>query len=243
MARLKDKQFLVLGGAEPVGEGIVRQLLGAGARVIVPAPSQEKLVRLREQLDPVAGIRLTTLLGDLDSEASVENLREDVTGQGSVDGVIASMDSGWEGPSLVKTSIEDWRTVLKNNLTAHFLAAKAFLPVLARQPGSSYLFIHSRAALTPLPNSGLISIAAAAQLMLKDVLVAEQGEGRVRINSLVISTPVISRVHPRGNPAWLTVDDIGAYSVYLTSAETIHGRTIILKNRIQVSEIDSCKQV
>lgn len=243
MARLKDKQFLVFGGAEAVGEGIVRQLLGAEARVIVPAPSEEKLAQLRQQLDSMASSRLTTLLGDLDSEASVENLREDITGQGSVDGVIASLDSGWEGPSLVQTSIEDWRTVLKNNLTVLFLVAKTFLPVLARQPGSSYLFIHGRAALTPLPKAGLLSIAAAAQLMLKDVLVAEQGEGRVRINSLVISTPVISRAHPRGNPAWLTVDDVGVYSVYLASAETIHGRTITLKNRIQVSEIDSCKQV
>jgi NAD(P)-dependent dehydrogenase (short-subunit alcohol dehydrogenase family) len=48
---LNQQNILVAGGAGEVGEGITQQLLAAGATVIVPSRSPDKLERLKMQVE------------------------------------------------------------------------------------------------------------------------------------------------------------------------------------------------
>jgi hypothetical protein len=74
---------------------------------------------------------------------------------------------------------------------------------------------------------------------LKDVLAAEHEHRSVRINSLVLATPVITRSRPQGRANWLTADSAGEYAAYLASdaAINIRGETIIFKDRKQLEAL------
>ncbi|MEO7995581.1 MAG: hypothetical protein ABI743_14375, partial [bacterium] len=87
--------------------------------------------------------------------------------------------------------------------------------------------------------SGPVSICCAAQLMLKDVLAAEHHSSAVRINTLVINTPVITRDRPEGSPEWLTAEDIGDACVFLASVTSsrIRGESYWLDRRSQLAEM------
>ena len=231
---LNGKRVLVAGGAGAVGEGIVRVCLEEGAEVVVPSRTQDKLDRFLEAIPEGNRDRLTTLVGEIGQETGARQLRDEIRrSKGQLDAVVASLGGWWQGPRLIETPLEQWQKVLTDNLTSHVVAAKTFLPVLGRRPGTSYLFINGGAALTPIPHSGPISVAAAAQLMLKDVLVAELPSLSVRINTLVIESFVVTREHRAGQAGWLTSEDVGDYVAYLISprAAAIRGQTIRFKRR------------
>lgn len=235
MSILDGKNVLVIGGAGEVGEGIVRQCLNAGATVVVPSRSQYRLDELRQHL---AGCDLTRLIirqAGCGTEAGAMDLYDFIVDELSyLDIVVASIGGWWQGENLVDVSLRLWNQLMENSLTAHFVAAKTFLPLLAEGNGGRYIMLNGGAALKVVPNAGPISVSAAAQLVLKDVFVEEMKDSPVTINTLLINTPVITRSREViKKHYWLTVDEVGLYVVYLASdaLETTHGETIILKTR------------
>src|SRR5438105_1137320 len=171
MGRLDGKVSLVLGGAGFVGEGIVRSFLEEGAFVIVPSRSPERLQGLRQLLGPLANERLVTVPANTGTVAGAEALRGQILAKmGRLDAVVASLGGWWQGPKLVETSVEELGKVLSDNLLSHFIAARTFIPALARSPGSTYTFIAGLAAEVPSAGSGPVSMAMAGQQVLQRVL-------------------------------------------------------------------------
>ncbi|MGB3627361.1 MAG: SDR family oxidoreductase, partial [Henriciella sp.] len=160
------EKAIVLGGAGDVGEGIVRQLRAAGWTTIVPSRSADKLDALATAshghgaFDPV--------VADIGSEAGGADSADEIAARhGSVDLIVASVGGWWSGPPLLSMAVEDWYTLLEGSLSSHFHAARAFLPLVLGNPASQYVFINGGAARMPVPGSGPISVAAAAQEMLQ----------------------------------------------------------------------------
>lgn len=230
---LHGKTVLIAGGAGEVGEGLVRAFLAAEATVVVPSRSQEKLDALC--MDGPNRDRLIAKAVDVGSAVGAVALRNWIADEvGPLDAVVASLGGWWEGRPLTGVSLDTWDEVLGMGLTAHFNVAKTFLPMLTDRPGASYTLINGTAALAPVPASGPLSVSAAGQLMLKNVLAAENES--VRVNTLVLNTPVRTRSRPDGEDSWLTADDAGAYAAFLASdtARGKHGETIVFKSAEQL---------
>jgi 3-oxoacyl-[acyl-carrier protein] reductase len=240
MGSLDKKIALVAGGAGEVGEGIVKVLLREGATVVVPSRGEEKLFELRERLGAIARNALVTFKAEIGTIEGAEQVRERILDQfGHLDCAVASLGRWWQGSHLTEVPIDTWNTILRNNLTSHFIVVRTFLPMIIRRPGGSYVFINGDACDVPVPNSGPISIVAAAQLMMKDVIAAELKGDPVRVNSIIIGTPVVTRSRKKVQPAWLTADEVGRYTAYLLSDDSagVNGESIRLKERSQVEEL------
>lgn len=234
MATLNGNIILVAGGAGAVGEGITRQFISAGATVVVPSRSLEKGDQLRDLVGNPPAEQLVTLTGSIGDESGADELRRQIVDRyGRLDHAVASLGGWWQGKPLIKIDLERWQQVLHNNLTTHFIMARAFVPLLA--PPGSYTLISGDAGINPVPNAGPVSTAAAALIMLGKVLAAENGPGGVRVNNLVLGTPIITRARPNGKPEWLTADEVGRYCVALASGSE-GGQTILFENAGQLSK-------
>lgn len=110
-----------------------------------------------------------------------------------------------------------------------------FLPAIREQTDSSYTFINGGGALHPVPTAGPVSVSAAAQLMLQKVFSAEHEAFPVRINSLVLATPVKTRSRGQTPPDWISADEAGQYCVALAQGNT-SGETIIFENADQLPQ-------
>lgn len=224
------KTVLVAGGAGEVGEGIVRQLLSRGHRVLVQSRRLKKIQELAERLGNPED--LIAIAGDIQTERDMESLQDAIGETGyELDGVVASIGSWWSGPNLVDLDLLTYQHVMNERLTTHFLIAKAFLADLQDRAGASYLFIHSAAGYIPIPGSGPVSIAGAAQAMMKDVFAKELEGKAVRVNQLTMMGSIGTRSHPNPDPEGLTNDDVGRYVAYLVEADSVRGETIKFSHR------------
>ncbi len=221
MSKLENKITLILGGAGNVGEGIVRAFLKAGAIVAVPSRKVEKLEELRTYLGELAHPeRFIPIVGEIGQIDSAESIRDQLLKQfGKLDAVVASLGGWWFGNKPVtEVSIAEWQQYLDSNLTSHFITAHTFLPILQENKGASYTLIGGAAAEVPIPNVSPVSITAAGQMMLAQVLMQENKGSAVRINEVIIHSWVTTRSSKeRSQPTWISADDIGEFTAWLAS--------------------------
>jgi 3-oxoacyl-[acyl-carrier protein] reductase len=234
MSKLEGKVAFIPGGAGNVGEGIVRSFLKAGAIVAVPSRKAEKLTELRGYLGDIAtDENFIPLVGEISQIADAERIRDQLLQKfGKLDIVVASLGGWWSGNKpITEVAIDEWQQYLNSNLTSHFIAARTFLPILKEQKASSYTLIGGAAAEVPIPNVSLVSIPAAAQLMLAQILIAENKNSAVRINEVIIHSWVATRANQENSqPTWITADDIGEFTAWLASdaASMVNGSILRL---------------
>lgn len=236
---MRNKTIMVLGAAGGVGEGVVDELVRAGARVLAVSRAKTRLDQLAERLARPRQLEL--IVGDVGSEAAASALFESVKRSAPrLDGAVASIGSWWQGPPLTGTALEDWNAVLTERLTSHFLAARYFIPfIAATSPRGFYLGIGGSTAELPVPNSGPVSVASAAQVMLTKVLRAEASETGLRIQELMLWTTIATRIHGgKVDPSWITPNDVGRHIIALMASEAAAREPIVhLRSRDAVGKV------
>jgi 3-oxoacyl-[acyl-carrier protein] reductase len=139
---LAGKSVLVTGGAGGIGSACVRAFAAEGARVAIHyRTSRDRAEELARETGGVA------LQADLTEEAEVERLFAETTGAlGQID-VCAAVAGMWprDDEPLWRLSLARWEEVLRANLTATFLTARAFLREVKRNGHGSLIVVGSTA--------------------------------------------------------------------------------------------------
>lgn len=217
MARLEGQTVVVGGGTGSVGEGIVRAFLTEGARVFVPYRTPEKRDRLTEYVSEVDTGELVCLGGNVGDEDSIQEFRNELRKRADrVDLAVASIGGWYYGYSLHRMPFSDWQRVLNSNLTTHFLFMRAMLSLMHDQNHGTYVMINGGASKLVAPESGMVSIVAAAQKMMTKVLVHEAEGTHVRVHAVIAFDPVKTRDRrSQVVDDWLSPEDLGNYIVRL----------------------------
>jgi NAD(P)-dependent dehydrogenase (short-subunit alcohol dehydrogenase family) len=186
------KSVLVSGAGSAIGERLVRTLLARGdAKVFATSRSDERLERLRTALSSEQRASFVAIVGDAGDFSGASALAAQIETLGGIDCAVAIFGRGvWTSGSLVDLTPNEWRAVLDEMLTAHFAFARAMFPVLSRRPGSLYLSLGGGAAFEPMRDAGLMSIAAAGQLMMTRILDRERGARDPRAIELIVNAAV-----------------------------------------------------
>ncbi len=206
------KAVLVAGAAGGIGQSVVRALLASGETAVFGTSRRaQRLAELSARLDAEQRSRFTPIEGDAGDFAGAARIVQQTVALGGVDAGVAILGRGWwTGGPVLDAAPGVWTSILDEMLTGHFAFARALIPMLASRPGSLYLSIGGGAAFAPLRDAGLVSIAAAGQLMLTRVLARERGPAPPRILELVVDGPVNTRESRQfAEPAWIRDDDVG----------------------------------
>jgi NAD(P)-dependent dehydrogenase (short-subunit alcohol dehydrogenase family) len=217
MGRLEGQTVVVGGGTGSVGEGLTRAFLTEGARVFVPYRTEDKRDRLIDYVDDVESGELICLEGDVGDEASIQTFRNELRARTErVDLAVASIGGWYYGYSLHRMPFTDWQRVLHSNLTTHFLFMRAMLSLMHDQKRGTYVMINGGASKLVAPESGMISILAAAQKMMTRVLVQEAKGTEVEVYAVVAFDAVKTRSrNAQVVDDWLAPEDLGHYIVRL----------------------------
>lgn len=214
---LDGKCVVVAGGTGSVGEGLVRAFLQEGAQVIVPCRSPEKSERLESYVRNDGGDRLLCIPGNVGEEDSATEFWTAVRGRfPRIDLGVACLGGWYYGYSLHHMPITDWNRIIGNNLTSHFLFMRQCLSTFYEQNSGTYVMINGGASEIVAPESGAISIVAAAQRMMSRVIAEEAHGTNIRAYTVIAFNPVKTRERG-GNVVedWVTGEDLGKYVAML----------------------------
>ena len=120
------------GASDGIGAAVARQLVDAGARVVLGATSDRIHDRAAELGDAAIGV-----VGDLTREGCAEALVDAAVGRwGRLDILVnnagmTSVASGWDTDADVASlSLADWESAIARNMTTAFLMCRAAVPVM-----------------------------------------------------------------------------------------------------------------
>jgi NAD(P)-dependent dehydrogenase (short-subunit alcohol dehydrogenase family) len=226
MPSLEGAKVVVAGGAGGVGEGIVRSLLRQGAQVIATSRSEGKLRELQAYCQGLPG-ELIPMVGDLGDEEAARALQSQIYGRfREIDVAVASLGGWWQGKPLTSVDMETWDRILRENLTAHFLALRMLVPLLHPKTGS-YVHVNGFSAEQALPMAGPVALAAAAQKSMVLTLAEELEPTGIQVYELILG-PIQTRarlLQGPGQPDWYTPEEVGEHIVGLLTRrdeEVVH---------------------
>ena len=230
---LTGHRVLVPGGTGAVGEGVVRNMLRAGADVVVPTRSTQRSTEFRHVLGDAADERLHLVVHDYTTFDGAQSLVAEVRSRlGALDHVVAPIGGWWAGGPLRSVSEADWSTAFTGLATTHMAVLRAALPVLSDR--GSYVVVVGDSALFPVPDSGLVSMEQAAVLMMQRVAAAESER---RVFALLLG-PVSTRVSP-GQPDWVTADQVGRVTTTIAAHPSFSGQTVALHGLDEVEAAEA----
>lgn len=186
MNALADKVAIVTGASSGIGHATARLFAKEGAAVVVAARRQHELDALVETITAQGG-RAMALAGDVGDEAFASALVETAVDRfGGLDiafnnaGILGAM-----GP-VPEMSLAAWNQVIHTNLTSAFLGAKYQLPAMAARNGGSLIFTSTFVGYTTgMPGMSAYAASKAGLVGLTQVLAAEYGPQRIRVNALL----------------------------------------------------------
>ncbi len=205
-ADLSGKRIVIGGGTGDVGVEIVDRLLTAGAEVIAVVRSAGRADALPKNAS------LTLIEGFPEDDADVAALRAQLSSIGAVHGAVASLGPWFHGPALADLPKTDWDHMVSAALTSHYLFARSLMPALSTSAGQ-YVMINGAGALAPVPHSGVVSILAHAQMMMGEVLAAENLS--VGVHTLMLRSIIATRARPKHDPSWITAAEVGEACAWL----------------------------
>ena len=233
MGTLTGQRILVAGGTGTVGRYLVGALLDAGATVVVPSRSKDKIDELSSATDAAHRARLEGIVGDITDESQADRMRSLV---GRIHGAIVSIGRWVPAEHVLDAPRSDLERAISNYALEHFSVAKVLLPLVEEARGAYVMITGSLSYEPDGPGTGLVAIAGATQSMLGRVLMKERADRGARINEIVIYS-----AFGRGNDDANEVkgEDVGRYACFLLSSQgkTVKGQAIHLRSRRDLDPI------
>jgi NAD(P)-dependent dehydrogenase (short-subunit alcohol dehydrogenase family) len=209
-ARLPGRRVLVVGAGTqrssdpdaPIGNGRAIAVLAAreGAAVACADLHREAAAETARLIEAEGG-RAEVIVGDVRDEAACARVVEESAQLlGGLDGVVCNVGIGL-GRGLEGTSVEEWDAVHAVNVRAHFLVARAALPLM--DDGGAVVFISSVAGLRPGTRIPAYDTTKAALAGLSRHVALEGSRRGIRANVVapgLIDTP-LGRRATEGRPS------------------------------------------
>ena len=192
---LAGKVAVVTGGSKGIGRATCRLLAANGCRVAVVARAQADIDAVVDELRANGG-QAVGVRADATSADDLVAVREQVEGELGPADIVLPYAGGFESFTPVwETSLEEWETVMRVNLTSTFLALRTFMPsMIERRTGAIVVMSSVSGRFLDKLTTASYAASKAAVLMLMRHAAIEAGEHGVRINAIAPATVTSERI-------------------------------------------------
>lgn len=171
---LNNKTILVTGGSSGIGKSIANLCSHLGAQTIIVGRNEK---RLQENVSSM-GISASYIVADLTSDDDIQALVEKLP---KLNGIVHCAGIGHRKMGKQVTR-EDVEKVMRINFEAPVLLQAALLSSKKVLPGSSIVFIASKAASSPSIGNGIYSASKGALISYAKCLSLELAPRQIRVN-------------------------------------------------------------
>lgn len=237
--KLKDKVYIVTGGAKGIGRAITEELASEGAIPVIVGRSQKEAEDLHEQIATQGGKSLVVVaqLGTTDNCKAIVD--QTIAAFGRLDGIVNNAGVN-DGVGLIKGNPEAFQKSVNTNLSHYYDLVHYAVDHLIANKGA-VVNISSKTAVTGQGGTSGYAASKGAQLALTREWAVELAPHGVRVNAIVpaeVMTPqyqrwidsfedkerslsVITSRIPLGK-RMTTSEEIAAMTVFLLSDRSAH---------------------
>jgi len=220
-----DRVIMVTGATAGIGRAVARDLVRAGATVILHGRSEKALEALYQELKPQGPAEPTVAQIDFERAQGpqYQALTTEIESRyGRLDGLLHNAGMLGDRSPIEHYDIGLWQRVLLVNLTAPFILTRCLLPLLGSSADASLVFTTSGVGQRGRAFWGAYAVAKAGTERLAEVMADELENTAIRVNLVnpgATRTRMRARAYPAENPASLQApEDITATYLYLLGA-------------------------
>ncbi len=191
---IKDKLFVVTGATSGFGKSIALRLIAEGARVILNARGEEKLISCQQNFPD----QVEFVAGDITTDAVISKLMLKI-GARSLDGIVVNA-GGPPAKSFMSTALEDWDNAYRNILRWKVKLSHTVLPKFIEQQNGNIVFIESASVKQPIENLVLSNSLRLAVVGFVKTLSQEVGNLGITMNIIAPgyhATPAMERLYKK----------------------------------------------
>lgn len=192
----EGKTILVTGGESGIGRRCVEMFLEAGGQVVAAGIDQQQLDVLRTAH---AGTPIFCRRVDVGSEREVQELFAEPELAPGID-VLVNCAGIQRLGNVEETTLQDWESTFRVNVTGTFLTARAAVPLMRRRGGGAIVNVSSIHARVTAGARVAYVASKTAVLGLTRALAMDHGVDGIRVNCVlpgVIDTPMLSSAWER----------------------------------------------
>lgn len=203
MSDFENKVAIVTGGANGMGEAVVRELAGLGATVVIADIDRERAEKVEAELRADGG-DVRAFHTDVREESQVRALVDKVVSEFGridiLDNNAASLELTANDPDVVSLDPQILEQTLRGNLIAPFLCSKYVIPVMIDGGGGSIINMASVAGLSGDIALTAYALSKAGLIQLTRAIAVQYGKQNVRANAIApatILTPNVDAYMPQ----------------------------------------------
>ena len=200
---LQDRVILVTGSSQGIGKAVALDLALHGATVVLLSRNARRLEAVYDEIVAAGGPEPAAIPMDLleTSDEQFEQLALQIYKElGRLDGIVHCAAHLYALSPLRDQRIEEWMNQFRINTVAPFALTRACLPLLARSPDASVVFVGETHGLKASPYWGAFSVSKAGLSHLTQIAASEWDcYPNLRVNLLVpgpVHSPQRTRTHP-----------------------------------------------
>jgi len=191
---LKDRVAIVTASSKGLGKAVASGLAFEGARVVICARGEERLVKTAEEIGALAGSSVLPIPTDVTKYAEVKSLVERVVEMfGRVDILICNA-GGPPQASFLELSTEDWYRAIELNLMSTIYLAREVIPHMKRQRWGRIVNMTSVAVKQPIDGLILSNVARTGVVALSKTLSNELARDNILVNTVCPGYTLTERV-------------------------------------------------
>lgn len=177
---LNNKIALITGGGSGIGFGIAKQMILAGAKVVITGRTKDKLLMSKNKLGKNCFMYVNDVTQKKKHGDLILNIENNI---GPISILVNNAGTHCKKPSI-ETTDEEFQSVMDTNINAVFALTREVLKFMIPRKKGSIINISSMTALYGLPQVAAYSSSKSAILGLTRTLASEYSHLGIRFNSV-----------------------------------------------------------
>jgi len=185
MNRVAGKKVLITGASSGIGEACARRFAASGAHLFLAARREERLVRLKEELEGAHGVTVRTKRLDIRDREAVEEFSREVEREIVAPDVLVNNAGLAIGlGKFFEGSFEDWDQMIETNITGLLNVSRLVVPLMVKRNQGHIVNIGSVAGHIVYPGGNVYNASKFAVRALNQAMNIDLVGTKIRVSSI-----------------------------------------------------------
>ena len=217
---LNGKVVLITGAGRGIGRAIALAFAGEGARVAATGRNMQRLAGTVDEIRAGGGTATALALDVTKAEEAVRVANQVVANWGGIDILVNNAGVITYNTPVWATTIEQWDQVMNTNLRGTFLVSRAVIPHMMQRQEGVIINVGSSSGRQPDSDYGAYATSKWGVVGYTGSLAHSLHPHGIRVNGINpgwVDTDMARENCPRGNPEWITGEQIAQAALYLAT--------------------------